>query len=126
MYAHFESIQRLDVAPYHWTLPRNPRESGTFLKAYRVVPDLVMHTGTDSSIGGQRHPRAHLYCKLLLGMDFGSEGPGSPVSCSQWMTPGAETTMRPLSCRQWMPAVSCREWGWTAGGDVDRLAARVV
>ena len=74
MYAHFESIYRLDTPPYYWSLPRNPDAGGTLLKAYRVVPGLVAHAGGISSIGNQRHPRAHYYCRVLLGLDFGSVG----------------------------------------------------
>jgi len=102
MYAHFESIQRLDVAPRHWRLPRNRRARDTSLKAYRLVPSLVRHTGLESSIGNQRHPHAHLYCKLLLGMDFGPDPLGGPLSCRQWRGLAPHGVTRPLSCRQWM------------------------
>jgi arabinogalactan endo-1,4-beta-galactosidase len=73
MYAHFASIQTLDTPPYYWSLPRNPEAADVVLQAYRVVPSLVMHADEASSIGNQRHPRAHYYCKVLLGLDFDSD-----------------------------------------------------
>ena len=73
MYAHFASIQTLDTHPYYWSLPRNPDAADIVLQAYRVVPSLVMHADEASSIGNQRHPRAHYYCKVLLGLDFDSD-----------------------------------------------------
>lgn len=98
MYAHFESIQRLDVAPFHWRLPRNPFSLDTSLSAYRLVPSVVQHPGHGSSIGNQRHPLAHLYCRLLLGMDFGPDLVGRAVSCGGWM--------------------SCARWTGGSGGSV--------
>jgi arabinogalactan endo-1,4-beta-galactosidase len=70
MYSHFRSIQELDEPPYHWRLPQNPAERSTLLTAYRIVPSVVRHDGSSSSIGNQRHPRARLYCRLLLGLNF--------------------------------------------------------
>jgi arabinogalactan endo-1,4-beta-galactosidase len=70
MYSHFRSIQAADVPPFHWRLPQNPAARSTLLAAYRIVPSLIEHDGSSSSIGNQRHPRAHLYCRLLLGLDF--------------------------------------------------------
>jgi arabinogalactan endo-1,4-beta-galactosidase len=70
MYSHFESIQSLDSPPYYWRLPQNPAACGVLLRAYRIVPALVDHGGTQSTIGGERHPRARYYCKVLLGMDL--------------------------------------------------------
>ena len=100
MYAHFESIQRLDCPPHYWKLPMNPRAVRTSLKAYRVMPGLVSHTGAESSIGNQRHPHAHVYCKLLLGMDFGLDRFASPVSCRHWAAVPRAAGIS--SCRQWM------------------------
>jgi glycosyl transferase family 25 len=91
MYSHFESIQRLDVAPFHWKLPRNPFALDTSLKAYRLVPALVRHANHRSSIGNQRHPSAHRYCRLLLGMDFGPDPVRAALSSADWM-----------SCAGWM------------------------
>jgi arabinogalactan endo-1,4-beta-galactosidase len=70
MYSHFRSIQELDEPPYHWRLPQNPSARTTLLVAYRIVPSVVRHDGVSSSIGNQRHPRARLYCRLLLGLEF--------------------------------------------------------
>ena len=70
MYAHFESVQACDISPHYWRLPRNPRAQRVNLNAYRIVPGLVSHTGDESSIGNQRHRRAHFYCKVLLGLHF--------------------------------------------------------
>jgi arabinogalactan endo-1,4-beta-galactosidase len=73
MYAHFKSIRKLDRPPYYWSLPRNPEAASVLLNAYRVVPSLVMHSDDDSTIGNQRHPRAHYYCRVLLGLHFGDQ-----------------------------------------------------
>jgi arabinogalactan endo-1,4-beta-galactosidase len=43
------------------------------LNAYRVIPNLVEHPGDTSTIGNGRHPRAHYFCKVLLGLDFKDE-----------------------------------------------------
>ncbi|MGK8558180.1 glycosyl hydrolase 53 family protein [Nocardia gipuzkoensis] len=77
MYAHVESVQRHDVFPYFWKLPVNPAAAHVQLNAYRLVPDVVRHTGAESSIGNSRHPRARFYCRLLLGLDFEDAGYGS-------------------------------------------------
>lgn len=70
MYSHFESVQSSDSSPCYWRLPQNPAARGTLLKAYRIVPALVVHGDSTSAIGGQRHPRARYYCKVLLGMEL--------------------------------------------------------
>lgn len=82
MYSHFRSIQELDEPPYHWRLPQNPAARSTLVTAYRIVPSIIRHDGSSSSIGNQRHPRARLYCSLLLGLDFGpsSESYSRPVA----------------------------------------------
>ncbi|MET9028987.1 glycosyl hydrolase 53 family protein [Nocardia sp. NPDC004168] len=77
MYAHAESVQRHDAFPYFWKLPINPAAAHVRLDAYRLVPDVVRHTGAESSIGNSRHPRARFYCRLLLGLDFADGGYGS-------------------------------------------------
>jgi arabinogalactan endo-1,4-beta-galactosidase len=72
MYAHFESVQSNDRSPFHWRMPRNPAAHDVDLLAYRVFPSVVAHDGDEiSTIGAQRHPHASLYCKLLLGMEYG-------------------------------------------------------
>ncbi len=72
MYAHFGSVQSADRSPYHWRLPRNPAAHDVDLVAYRVFPSVVVHDDDGvSMIGAQRHPRASLYCKLLLGVENG-------------------------------------------------------
>ncbi len=72
MYAHFGSVQSADRSPHHWRLPRNPAADDVDLVAYRVFPSVVAHDGdVVSTIGAQRHPRARLYCKLLLGVEYG-------------------------------------------------------
>jgi arabinogalactan endo-1,4-beta-galactosidase len=70
MYSHFRSIQDADTAPFYWRLPQNPSARDVLLEAYRIEPPLVVHDQSTSTIGGQRHPRAHYYCKVLLGLDF--------------------------------------------------------
>jgi len=70
MYAHFVSIQEHDKAPFYWKLPQNPAARHVLLTAYGVVPALVGHPDSPSTIGGQRHPRARYYCKVLLGLDL--------------------------------------------------------
>ena len=70
MFSHFYYIQTNDISPFYWRLPQNPFAYDTMLKAYRVVPALVGHADSSSSIGGQRHPRARYYCKVLLGLDL--------------------------------------------------------
>ncbi len=70
MYSHFVSIQEVDSTPFYWRLPQNPSARNVLLNAYRVVPALVGHAGSVSTIGGQRHPRARYYCKVLLGLDL--------------------------------------------------------
>jgi len=102
MFAHFESIQRLDAAPFYWRLPRNPHALDTSLRAYRLVPGVVRHTGVDSSIGNQRHPHAHLYCKLLLGMELGRH-PLRSASSGGWR--GIRGAAEIRSCRLWMGSI---------------------
>lgn len=70
MYAHFRSIQEQDTVPFYWKLPQNPAARQVLLNAYGVVPALVCHPDSPSTIGGQRHPRARYYCKVLLGLDL--------------------------------------------------------
>lgn len=78
MYSHFESVQAGDSSPYPWRLPRNPEAAEVQLKAYRIEPSLVMHSGDGSTIGGSRHPQARFYCKVLLDLDFEGTGETAP------------------------------------------------
>jgi GR25 family glycosyltransferase involved in LPS biosynthesis len=80
MYAHFNSIQAADRYPYFWKLPRNPEATHVGLVAYRVLPALITHPGTDSTIGNWRHPRARFYCRTLLGVNYDSDADDGPRS----------------------------------------------
>jgi arabinogalactan endo-1,4-beta-galactosidase len=71
MYSHFRSVQDADTSPFYWKLPQNPSAREVLLEAYRLVPAVVAHDDSASTIGGQRHPRARYYCKVLLGLEFG-------------------------------------------------------
>ena len=68
MYSHFQSVQEGDKSPYYWKLPQNASCRETLLQAYRIMPALVGHSNDVSTIGGQRHPRARYYCRVLLGL----------------------------------------------------------
>ena len=70
MYSHFESIQKNDKMPFYWKLPQNSNAKDILLKAYRIFPALVDQADVSSTIGGQRHPRARYYCRVLLNMDL--------------------------------------------------------
>jgi arabinogalactan endo-1,4-beta-galactosidase len=70
IFAHCSSIQKLDQPPYYWRLPQNPKRRDILLQAYRMVDPLVLHPDQHSTIGNQRHPRAHFYCNVLLGLFF--------------------------------------------------------
>lgn len=70
MYSHFESIQSNDTPPYYWRLPQNPAAKETLLKAYKLEPSIIDQSDSDSTIGGQRHPRARYYCRVLLHLDM--------------------------------------------------------
>jgi arabinogalactan endo-1,4-beta-galactosidase len=74
MYAHFKSIQTADRYPYFWRLPRNRDARHIELVAYRILPALITHPGTDSTIGNWRHPRARFYCRTLLGVNYDTDG----------------------------------------------------
>jgi len=80
MYAHFNSIQAADRYPYFWRLPRNPEAAHVGLNAHRILPALITHPGTDSTIGNWRHPRARFYCRTLLGVNYDSDGDDGPRS----------------------------------------------
>ncbi|GHF46850.1 glycosyl hydrolase 53 family protein [Streptomyces griseosporeus] len=74
MYAHFASVRRADTFPHLWSLPRNEAADGTELNAYRLLPPLVAHADTRSSIGNGRHRRARFLCRALLGLNFDTDG----------------------------------------------------
>lgn len=70
MYSHFESVQMNDEPPYYWRLPQNPAAKDILIKAYKLEPFLIAQNDSDSTIGGQRHPRARYYCRVLLHLDM--------------------------------------------------------
>lgn len=70
MYSHFESIQEHDSSPFYWKLPQNTNARDILLKAYKITPSLVDHADVLSTIGGQRHPRARYYCRVLLNLNL--------------------------------------------------------
>ena len=70
MYSHFESLQKNDTPPYYWRLPQNTSFKDVLLKAYKLEPALIAQAESDSTIGGQRHPRARYYCRVLLNLDM--------------------------------------------------------
>jgi arabinogalactan endo-1,4-beta-galactosidase len=76
MYSHFRSVQLAGDSSDYWRLARNPEAVDLALNSYRIIPSLVQHAGNSSTIGNGRHPRAHFFCRVLLGVDFGEPGGG--------------------------------------------------
>lgn len=70
MYSHFRSVQEHDSSPFYWKLPQNIKARDILLNAYKIKPSLVDHADILSTIGGQRHPRARYYCRVLLNLNF--------------------------------------------------------
>lgn len=71
MFSHFASVQSNDTSPFYWRLPQNNSARGILLRAYRIEPTLVDQVQSiDSTIGGQRHPRARYYCRVLLNLNM--------------------------------------------------------
>lgn len=70
MYAHFRSVQAESKLSDYWRLARNPEAPSLALESYRIIPSLIEHAGDSSAIGNSRHPRAHFFCRVLLGVDF--------------------------------------------------------
>ncbi len=70
MFSHFRSVQENDKPPYYWRLPQNPEARDVLLNAYKIYPDLIRQNIDNSTIGGQRHPRARYYCRVLLNLDM--------------------------------------------------------
>ncbi len=88
MYSHFASVQDAHGSGSCWSLPQNPRAKDVRLNAYRISPSLIAHTGHDSSIGNQRHPRARLYCQALLGLIFDDAPQAADPWWRRWWRPG--------------------------------------
>jgi len=76
MYSHFRSLQSAGDSSDYWRLARNPEAFDIALNSYRIIPSLVEHAGDSSTIGNGRHPRAHFFCRVLLGVDFGESTDG--------------------------------------------------
>jgi len=70
LFSHCKWVQENDSSPYFWRLPQNPNAKDILLDAYCLTKPIIDHSGDDSDIGGQRHPRARYYCKVLLGIEF--------------------------------------------------------
>jgi arabinogalactan endo-1,4-beta-galactosidase len=119
MYSHFRSVQALDEPPYHWRLPQNPAARSTLVTAYRIVPSVIQHDGSSSSIGNQRHPRAHLYCKLLLGLDF------EPSYESYSPLPAPKGRHRGLRART-PPSASNERTAFLRGVDISHFDERTI
>ncbi len=121
MYAHFGSVQSADRSPYYWRLPRNPAAHDVDLVAYRVFPSVVAHDDDGvSMIGAQRHPRARLYCKLLLGVEHG-QGYGYGYLAYQ-----PERALPPRPRRALGASIPCAQSdrrGFVNGVDVSHLRA---
>ncbi len=77
MYSHFRSVQSAGDSSGYWRLARNPETFDLALNSYRIIPSLVEHAGDSSTIGNSRHPRAHFFCRVLLGADFGESAAGT-------------------------------------------------
>lgn len=73
VFAHCEGVQAMDGTGGYWRLPQNPDAQEVLLKAYRFARPIVCHDRGNSTIGGQRHPRARFYCRHLLGLKFDNE-----------------------------------------------------
>jgi arabinogalactan endo-1,4-beta-galactosidase len=128
MYAHFASVRRADTYPFLWSLPRNEAAGGAELNAYRLVPPLVVHADTRSSIGNGRHRRARFLCRALLGLNFDTDG-----SYPYQHRPPPETAAptRPVVPQAPAPAPGgAREAGFVTGADLSHCpegaAARVA
>lgn len=87
MYSHFRSVQSAPGSSAYWRLARNPEAFDLALNSYRIIPSLVEHAGDSSAIGNSRHPRAHFFCRVLLGVDFGEPADGKDARSYGHITP---------------------------------------